>query len=159
MTHTHFLLGATEGDTSSRFWEQVLFSPTALWCVLTATGCLAVIAVGLLALRRAHRALPRQNPLRSADGTATIEFALVTPILLFFALVLTQTTMLMGGHIFVNYPRRHRGRPGQPVHGRRGTDQAREDQTGGGVRRRAGGRRGEQRQRLGRRRSLRRVAA
>jgi hypothetical protein len=97
------MLGSVEGPAGGRFWAQVLLSPTAVWCLLTAIGCLAVLAAGLLMLRRSHRPLARRSPVRSNDGTATIEFALVTPILLFFALVLTQTTMLMAGHIFVNY--------------------------------------------------------
>lgn len=47
-----------------------------------------------------------QNPmqiLRCDRGTATVEFALVTPILLFLSLVLLQVMLLMTGHIVVDY--------------------------------------------------------
>ncbi len=47
-----------------------------------------------------------RNPmriLRCDEGTATVEFALVTPIVLFMSLVLLQVMLLMTGHIFVNY--------------------------------------------------------
>lgn len=47
-----------------------------------------------------------RNPmhtLRCDEGTATVEFALVTPIVLFLSLILLQVMLLMTGHIFVSY--------------------------------------------------------
>lgn len=40
---------------------------------------------------------------RNEQGTAMIEMALVLPVMLFFALLLTQVTLLMGGRLFVQY--------------------------------------------------------
>jgi Flp pilus assembly protein TadG len=52
-------------------------------------------------MRLASSILPRLH--RCDRGTATVEFALVTPIALFLSLILLQVMLLMTGHIFVNY--------------------------------------------------------
>lgn len=96
-------LGAAEASEAGRFWADVLLSGPMLWSAAIALACLIALGGGLMTLNRLHRRRAVGSPTLDADGTATIEFALVTPILLFFGLVLTQTTMLMAGHIFVNY--------------------------------------------------------
>lgn len=85
---------------SSTTWlPDALMSPVTLWCAIAAAGCIAGIAVLLVMLRRLH---PSRNA--SADaGTATLEFALIIPFLLFLILILAQTTFLMSGNLFVHY--------------------------------------------------------
>ncbi len=85
------------------FWQQVLTSRLTLVCIAVGAACLIGLAVGLIVIRRLHRDQPAANPITDARGTATIEFALVFPILLFMMLMLTQTTTLMAGNIFVHY--------------------------------------------------------
>lgn len=73
------------------------------------TACIAGGLFCLLLMRGLRRAAtpaePRQAsaPLLDERGTATIEFALVLPIAMFIALTLTQTTLVMGGYLYVNY--------------------------------------------------------
>lgn len=83
--------------------EALLADPLMLRCAAIGLLCALGLAAGLTLLRRLHRHRPAVNPLTDTNGTATIEFALVFPILLFMMLLLTQTTTLMAGNIFVNY--------------------------------------------------------
>jgi len=75
---------------------------------LVAVLCLSVLGVTLagLVLARLHRHPGRgaaASRLADESGTATIEFAMVAPTLLFFALLLGQTALLMAGQTFVQY--------------------------------------------------------
>jgi len=88
--NTHIIIDAITGPTG-----RILLAVIGL--------CLIGLAFGLYRLRKAHRHERSTNPVTDADGTATIEFALVFPILLFMMLVLSQTTFLMAGNIFVHY--------------------------------------------------------
>lgn len=81
---------------------DALTSPFSLWLIaigLLTLAALVVLAHGMTLLPR----LPRRSFWLDHTGTATVEFALVTPIALFLALVLGQTTLAMGGNIFVHY--------------------------------------------------------
>ncbi len=84
------------------FWAAYLTSDLTLFCAAVAAGCVAMLAIGLRALRRAHAGRPPADR-AGQRGTATIEFALVAPILLFLMLLLAQTAMLMSGNLFVHY--------------------------------------------------------
>ncbi len=88
------------------FWPQALTSGLTLTCAVIVVLCLFAVSAGILILRRIHRQTEIQNqqsPITCTRGTATIEFALVFPILLFLMLLLAQTTMLMAGNLFVHY--------------------------------------------------------
>lgn len=84
-------------------WWQMLLTRPAL--VATFIASVFALALAAIVLRRLRRSLPESdsNLLRNTHGTATIEFVLVFPIVLFVALLLAQTTMLMSGNIFVHY--------------------------------------------------------
>jgi hypothetical protein len=47
--------------------------------------------------------LKTRNKTCSQDGSAILEFALLLPIMLFFALLMVQSSLLMGGYLCVNY--------------------------------------------------------
>jgi len=83
------------------FWQGVLTDPAVIGCLLAALVSLLGLLLAARALDRLRRRPP--GPLTDSTGTATIEFALVLPLVLFLALTLTQTTLLTGGHVFVHY--------------------------------------------------------
>ena len=89
------------------WWWQALTSEPMLTGIALAVVCLGLLLVSARALARLGRAgadRPRQvDPARHSRGTATIEFALVIPIMLFFILLLAQTTFVMAGNLFVHY--------------------------------------------------------
>ena len=93
-------------------WHAALGSPLSIRLIVLAAALALVAAVILRAMVRLRRtqAMGRGGPGLVLDappgnesGVATIEFALLTPILLFVGLALTQTTLLMGGNLFVHY--------------------------------------------------------
>lgn len=90
MTDTHFVYAA-------------LTTPLSVTCSLLLLLLTPAALLGLRALVVVGKVDRRRDLLHDADGTATIEFALVLPILLFVILTLAQTTMLMGGNLFVHY--------------------------------------------------------
>lgn len=89
----------------TNLWWQALTSPWSLICLAVILVCFAGMIIGTRALmgsRTGKRS--RWRDLASSEhGTATIEFTLVFPILLFLSLMLLQSTLLMGGNIFVHY--------------------------------------------------------
>jgi len=89
----------------SNLWWQALTSHWSLVSLAVIFVCFAVMIIGIRALLgSASQEKPRWRDLfRSERGTATIEFTLVFPILLFLSLMLLQSTLLMGGNIFVHY--------------------------------------------------------
>ncbi|MBI1367519.1 MAG: hypothetical protein GC162_02580 [Planctomycetes bacterium] len=90
--------------TTSDFWQQVFSSPLFITCGLVASLLLIAALLLVRAMVRMRRVRVSITSVASdAGGTATIEFALVLPILLFVVLTLAQTTLLMGGVVFVNY--------------------------------------------------------
>jgi hypothetical protein len=64
-------------------------------------GCVMALAVLAGVLVRAGA--PPRRRLGAQDGTAIIEFALVLPIALMIALMMLQSSLLMGGYLCVNY--------------------------------------------------------
>lgn len=78
------------------------------WTAMTALALLALLCAGALAVcvRAMWRLRPRRQLAKLVGdqrGTTTIEFAMVLPIAMFFALLLTQTMLVMGGQLFVKY--------------------------------------------------------
>lgn len=98
MSPWHTQLAQADG-----LWSQIAANSLTQWCAAIVLLCLLTLGAGLVVLRRLHRHHRLANPLTDDTGTATIEFALLFPILLFMMLLLTQTTTLMAGNIFVNY--------------------------------------------------------
>lgn len=92
----------TPHDPGAVWWEAMT-SPLALWSMLIAGLCVFGLAVSMLALHRTHRGRARRNPFTDNDGTATMELALVLPILLFFIMTLAQSSMMMVGNYMVHY--------------------------------------------------------
>jgi len=90
--------------TPTDVWWTALSSPLSLTCAGIALGLL-IAGCGVMwliwQLRRLQPVHLRSR--RGESGTATIEFALVLPILLFIALALIQTMLVMGGNLYVFY--------------------------------------------------------
>jgi len=92
---------APAAEPAGWLW-QALTSPLSLFCA----ALLVLGVVGLLLSGRVLYRIGRQQRRAAAtdeSGMATLEFALVLPVLLFFVLMLMQTTLVMGGNIFVHY--------------------------------------------------------
>ncbi|QNN21573.1 pilus assembly protein [Planctomycetales bacterium ZRK34] len=89
--------------TDFDFVYAALKTPLSITCIILLLLLTPAALLGIRALVVIGRADRRRDLLRDTDGTATIEFALVLPILLFVILALAQTTMLMGGNLFVHY--------------------------------------------------------
>ncbi len=85
------------------WWQSALIAPAMWW--LMAVGLLCFLGLGLcfVALSRLPKLSLRSSFTRSTSGSATMEFMLIIPILLFCTLTLTQTTLVMGGRLFVHY--------------------------------------------------------
>lgn len=83
------------------WWRQALTSSLSLTCLAVCLGCLAALGLGVCVLVRLGRL--RREPCGRSQGTATIEFALVMPVMLFLILLLAQTTFVMAGNLFVHY--------------------------------------------------------
>ncbi len=99
--NSQFVLGAA-------WLSSGLSNPLGLFCLLAMATSAILVAFSGVAL---HRARPKHPPLAKRfielftgdGGTATMEFALVCPVLLFFSLLLAQTTLMMSANLFVNY--------------------------------------------------------
>lgn len=90
--------------TTSEFWWSTLSSQLSIGCAIAAVVLVIVAAQCVVVMIRCGRSTRR--PVRlwaDNNGTATIEFALTLPVLLFVVLMLAQITMLMGGNLFVHY--------------------------------------------------------
>ncbi len=97
------MLGTLLAGTS--FWSTAMTSRLTLICAAVAVGCVAMLAIAARAMVHLGRPARANRPTLAADtsAVATIEFALALPVLLFLILLLTQTTLLMGGNLFVHY--------------------------------------------------------
>ncbi|MCE9592519.1 MAG: pilus assembly protein [Planctomycetes bacterium] len=87
------------------WWHNAAASP-AMWAYAAiALLCIVFLCVGLRVIAALARTRARTHAglIHDHDGTATIEFTLVLPILLFTVLLLAQTTMVMVGNIYVHY--------------------------------------------------------
>ena len=76
-------------------------SPLFLICEVILAVCAAAMAGILAVLWRAGR--PYRGRRRSDSGEAVIEFALAMPLLLFLALLMAQTSLVMVGNLCVHY--------------------------------------------------------
>ena len=83
------------------WWHQAMTSGLSIGCLAVCIGCLAAISLGIRAIVRLGR--PHRQSCRQSQGTATIEFALVMPVMLFLIMLLAQTTFVMAGNLFVHY--------------------------------------------------------
>lgn len=81
------------------WWRICLHQPNLICLVFLLGLCLAGFAVAMSILVR----LSKPDRRHSQAGTATIEFALVFPIILFLILLLVQTALVMVGNIFTQY--------------------------------------------------------
>lgn len=83
------------------WWQPMLGDGLSIRCALVGAAALVGLACSAGVLRRLATA--RQADVATGDaGTATIEFVLVTPVLLFMVLTLIQTTLVMGANIYVH---------------------------------------------------------
>lgn len=98
-------IGLILADTTHWRWWDALLSRRALVFVVIALLCVVAIPALMRAMWRLGRAREarRTTLIRNADGTATLEFVLILPILLFLVLTLAQTTLLMGANVFIHY--------------------------------------------------------
>jgi hypothetical protein len=88
---------------SPEWWPQALSDASVLGYAGIAIGC--VVALGL-AVWRWRAAQQFSGPLVGDDGqagSATVEFTLVFPIVMFLVLLLVQTTWAMVGNLYVHY--------------------------------------------------------
>ncbi|MEX2673000.1 MAG: TadE/TadG family type IV pilus assembly protein [Phycisphaeraceae bacterium] len=87
------------------WWWQAMASPVAISCALMMVVLIAAAAVLLRTAARLSEmpTTPKRSGLADEGGTATIEFALILPVLLTVILLLVQTTLVMGGNLFVHY--------------------------------------------------------
>lgn len=106
---------------AGRWWLQTMINGYSLRCVVAMATILGCVLIGgrviallfgkyLKAIRgRKDNLQTDVRPVRCTDlicdakGTATLEFVLVFPFVLFLALLLIQTTLLMVGNLFVHY--------------------------------------------------------
>ena len=84
-------------------WSAVLTDPHTWLLSLVAIFCLVIAVLCTAAIVRLHAPPWRRAVVPGAGGTATIEFVLVFPILLFMSLLLAQTAQIMAGNIYVHY--------------------------------------------------------
>ncbi len=84
-------------------WAGVLASSTTWWCA--AVACVAIVAcvLSLRVLVRSGRVLRPAGVVSNESGTASIEFVLVTPLLMFMVLALLQTMLVMTGQVYVHH--------------------------------------------------------
>jgi hypothetical protein len=102
MTQALSPLRSQPGD----WWWQAFSNERMLSYTALAVLCVALLLFGALCLRRlgrADRRKPRPGIRSDIVGTATIEFALTIPVMLFLILLLAQTTFVMAGNLFVHY--------------------------------------------------------
>ena len=93
------MLGTVNIAMVGSWWLQALSNPSSVNCFFIAMACVFALALCTRAgLRRRIK-----SDLSRRQGTATIEFALVAPIGVFFTLLLAQTTFVMAGNVIVHY--------------------------------------------------------
>ena len=101
MSYTSLILA----DTAPWRWWEALLSRQAVACAVIALLCAVMLPLLMRAAWRMgrQRKVDRPTLIRNADGTATLEFVLILPIILFLVLTLAQTTLLMGANVFTHY--------------------------------------------------------
>ncbi len=87
------------------WWAGALTDDFTLKLAVGLAFGMAALIVALRAWWRLHQhQRPRPHTLvRGEQGTATVEFVLVFPIVLSLVLILLQTTLVMAGNLFVHY--------------------------------------------------------
>ena len=83
--------------------SRSLTSPLSLVCMVIALVSAAVVLLLVRACVRLGRRRVGRRLLTDRGGTATIEFALMLPLLMYMLLLLAQSMLLTGGNIFVHY--------------------------------------------------------
>lgn len=83
----------------------ILSHPLSVQLFIIGALCIGIMFICIRIMKRVGQEakLMRKNLVADTHALATIEFALVFPILLTVAMMLAQTTMLMGGNIMVHY--------------------------------------------------------
>jgi hypothetical protein len=79
-------------------WRSLAYGQFRLFLLIGLSAVLALAGMVAWLLRHGLR-----RRMSGEAGTAIIEFVLILPILLFIALVLIQSSLLMGGFVSVNY--------------------------------------------------------
>ena len=87
---------------SEPIWFAAMTSRLGLVCAVMVVVLLVGIGLSVKTLRGVH-AGNRGRSIRENDGTATVEFVLVLPFLLFLILALAQVTVMMGANVVVHY--------------------------------------------------------
>jgi Flp pilus assembly protein TadG len=107
MTTLDALIGSTSGQApASQNWLwQALTSPLSRLCLAILLVGTVLLILGVRALVRLRRRQPPAQRSLAGDqsGSAMMEFVLVFPIVLFLILLLTQTTLVMAGNLYVHY--------------------------------------------------------
>ena len=101
------MITATPGIMGvGNWWWRAVTSDLSLGCLAAGLGSVALLLLGAVVLGRLGRGARQsrqRDPAGQTRGTATIEFALVIPVMLFLILLLAQTTFVMAGNLFVHY--------------------------------------------------------
>ncbi len=85
-----------------RAWiHEALSNRTFILCGLVTLGCIVVMSALGGMLWHAGAAYRRKR--RSEDGNILLEFTLALPFLLMLSLLMTQSSLLMGGNLCVHY--------------------------------------------------------
>ena len=104
----------TAGNAGAAWWIVALDTPTAWGCAAVAVGCAVGMAwlfvlvwksgrAGRVGRSQTRGSVVGEGGLGGEAGTATIEFALVFPVLLVMVLTLIQTTLMFTGNLFIHY--------------------------------------------------------
>ncbi len=97
-------------DISNPFRADLFINKLSLTYAVIWVVCVIALLLGIRVIAQLRKKEKARIPVKTKDyitdgqsAVVTIEFALVFPILLFMMLLLTQTTLLMGGNLFVHY--------------------------------------------------------
>lgn len=95
----------TPSPSASVWWHDAILAPSQWWLagVVVVSIIVICLAIRVMAVLGKMPRRPRTGLAADNEGTATIEFTLVMPFLLFATLLLAQTTLLMVGNVFVHY--------------------------------------------------------
>lgn len=89
-------------NAPDRSWiREAVSNRMFILCGLVTLGCIVVMSIVGGMLWRAGAAFRRKK--RDQDGNILLEFTLALPFLLFLALLMTQSSLLMGGNLCVHY--------------------------------------------------------
>ncbi|QQE13114.1 pilus assembly protein [Planctomycetota bacterium] len=88
-----------------QWWDPLLNSSGGWWYAVGVLTVLLLIMVMLRGMYRLHRFTveAKSRSVSGENGSATVEFLMVFPILLFLVLLLLQLMFLLTGNIYVHY--------------------------------------------------------